>query len=303
MGTTNLIRLSLRPILLALLVGQFIIQPANCTDFSRQYFNSRIEKDAFYALLAPAKLTNQKLTLFVYLHDMDSNCSEPFVSSSSQSIASAITAKYPNSVFIACHTGAATWGNLNSLVDINSNIVETLRKFTFDKIVLLGTSMGGSTALTYAATAPHLIKQRVAGVVAIEPAGDLKALFNKTALPRLQDSLSKALGGTPKQAPVIYRNFSFLRNLPTLDRQIRIFVVSAKQDDHVPNSLQKEIVSALNNRDIPCQLVELNSGHCIPEPSVYLDGIKFILEPSKNLETKPASKTKPVTPTTRQAIW
>lgn len=244
----------------------------------RKVYRSHVDgmEDA-YGMMAPlAPAPARDLTLVVYMHGMGSNFLEPFVNPADVPIAKAIATKDPSVVFMSVnYRGKASWGNEASISDISQNIREVMSEYPIAKIILVGTSMGGCTVLSYATKAPQDIKDKLQGIVSVESAGDLALLYKQTNHPAVQGAMIEALGGTPEQKPDVYANTSFLHNISSLPRKVNVAVVSAKQDRIVPPQLQRDIVEALRKQGVSVKLIEVDEGHGAPEPSVYLSGIDF----------------------------
>jgi predicted esterase len=232
-----------------------------------------------YALIMPKTLKpNEPTTLMVYLHGMGSNIFEPFMFPNDITVTDALKKAYPGFVFLSCSYGReASWGIDSAMRDITSNIEEMSHNYNIQNIILIGSSMGGCTVLTYAATAPEEVKKKLVGVLSVESSGDLRELYYHTGYAEVQPTLEKAFRGTPKERPEIYRRKSFLRNIPLLDPKLRIFLVSARQDTTVPPHMQKELYNALLNRDYQVKLKEIEGAHGVPPATNYVEGVAYIL--------------------------
>lgn len=228
----------------------------------------------------PGALDN---TLIVYLHGMGSNYLEPFVYPAEQSIADGITAAYKKVCFLSCnYRKDASWGNDEAVSDITQNIREVMQQYPFKQIVLMGTSMGGCTALNYAACAPADIKEKIKGIVSVEGAGDLNKLYKISKHPSIKPAMIVAFKGTPEQIPNVYHQKSFLNNLDRLPSGIKVAVISAKYDKIVPPELQRDIVTGLEAKHFPVKLVELEGGHGAPPAAIYLDGFNWVTDSGLN---------------------
>ncbi|MFB3902505.1 MAG: alpha/beta hydrolase family protein [Acidobacteriota bacterium] len=95
------------------------------------------------------------------------------------------------------------------------------------RIHLMGTSMGGGSALAYAIHRPGLARS-VCAVIAMT---DLARWYAETETYRAD--LVKALGGSPEEAPEAYAPFSALCNLEETFRQMPLFLTGAEKDDRV----------------------------------------------------------------------
>jgi predicted esterase len=279
------------------------LQVLATTQFERRTFISHVDgSEDTYCVIAPKHLkANESTTLIVYLHGMGSNIFEPFMFPNDLSVTDALSKAYPRFTFISCSYGReASWGIDAALRDITSNIEEVSHNYDVQNIILVGSSMGGCTVLNYAATAPEEVKKKLIGVLAVESAGDLRELYYNTGYAEVQPTMEKAFKGTPKERPEFYRRKSFLRNIPLLDRKLRIFLVSARQDTTVPPHMQKEIYNALRVRDFQVKLKEIDGAHGVPPANNYVEGIAYILnepvptEQPKNGVIKPAAATRAV---------
>jgi dienelactone hydrolase len=248
--------------------------------FIKQSFVSQADgQEDQYALMQPRVGGAQADTLVVYLHGMGSNMLEPFVTpAGEQVIAQAISNKYPNAVLLSCsYRREASWGSDLAMADISQNIRDILQQFSIKRIVLMGTSMGGCTVLTYATSAPADIKDKISGIVSVEGAGSLNELFTATNNAHVRFALVLAMGGTYKQVPAAYEHKSFLPNIGSLPANVRVAVVSANHDRVVPPHLQQQIVTALEQRNIPTKLISIDASHGAPPARIYLQGLDFAL--------------------------
>lgn len=232
-----------------------------------------------YAFQQPSYVPNSlDYTLVVYLHGMGSNYMEPFVTPSEQTVATAVTRDFRNVGLLSCnYRQEASWGSDAATEDIIQNIRQVMQEFPFKTIVVMGTSMGGCVALNFAATAPDDIKKKIIGVVSMESAGDLSALFKQTAHREIQPAMMIAFGGAPQQVPDVYSRKSFLNNIALLPASTRFYVLSAKSDRIVPPNLQKQVVDELKKRSFPVEFEEIDGQHQAPPAKYYAKGLTFVL--------------------------
>ncbi len=217
-------------------------------------------------------------TLVVYFHGMGSNFMEPFVVPYDRSVADAITAGNARLALLSVnYRGEASWGSDAAYADVSQNIRQVMEEFPVDRIVLIGTSMGGCAALTYAAVAPPAIRGKISGVVSVEAAGDLTDLYRESSHPAVRQAMRLAFAATPDTNPHIYRQKSLSGNLDSFPRQARVAVVSATKDTIVPPELQEQIISMLASRGIACKLIKVDEPHGAPPASCYRNGLKFVL--------------------------
>jgi dienelactone hydrolase len=235
------------------------------------------QEDAFALMPPTAPRPLSDLTLVVYLHGMGSSYIEPFVWPEHISIGQYISEHDPKICLASLsYRGKASWGSDAAMADITQNIRQVCHEFPIKKIVLMGTSMGGCTVLTYAEKAPPDIKEKLVGIVSVESAGDLVSLYNESEHPQVKSAMIEAFGGTPEQKPDVYKSKSFLSDLSLLPSSVDVAVVSARQDNIVPPDLQKKIVSELEARQIRTKLIEIDGGHGCPPAEIYLQGLDFV---------------------------
>jgi pimeloyl-ACP methyl ester carboxylesterase len=87
------------------------------------------------------------------------------------------------------------WVNGKDFDDITCGIEALLAQTSAKQIILAGSSMGGSAALTYAAKAPDEIRAKIIGIVAIYPVGNFAALYEQSSAPEVKLSMDLAFGG------------------------------------------------------------------------------------------------------------
>jgi dienelactone hydrolase len=231
----------------------------------------------WYALWLPSRPSMDN-TLVVYLHGMGNNPLEPFEYPSGQTAAQAITSKFPDVCLLSCnYREKASWGSDEAMSDITQNIRAIMQQMPVKRIVLMGTSMGGCTVLTYAAVAPSDIQKKLVGIVSAEGSGSLKELYRVTENGQVSMALTAAMGGDPKIAGAEYDRRSFIPNADKLPHSVHVAVVSAQHDHIVPPALQQEIVDELNKRSVAVKLISVEAGHGMAPTPAYIEGLEFAL--------------------------
>ncbi len=258
--------------------------PANeigSQQISRRTFESLVDgTEDYMAVLAPSVSGRLDNTLVVYLHGMGSNYLEPFQPRQDKAIAEALSQRFANLCVLSCsYRKESSWGSDIAMADITQNIRELMQQYPIDKIVIMGTSMGGCTALTYAATAPEDIKKKLFGIVSVEGAGDLARLYATTQYKRVRTAIADAMGGIPTSASAQYQKKSFIPNIGGLPKDTRVAIVSAAQDIVVPVELQTEIIAALESHNFKVKRIDVNIGHGAPPSAVYVQALEFALTP------------------------
>jgi len=217
--------------------------------------------------------------LIVYLHGLFASCEQAFEIPNKYPFAFAATDAFPNAAFLSCDYGSpGSWCSNADYNDITSSIEEISKSFPFSRIVITGTSMGGCTALSYAATAPEDIRNKIIGVLAIYAAGDLTHLYEETKSVEVRQSLETAFHGTPKISQDQYLKTSCIANLPTFPHQTKVYLISALKDKIIPAKLQNELFEQLKATTIPVRIETLPCYHVsIPPSESFVRGLKFVL--------------------------
>jgi len=250
-------------------------------EYLNQAFTSEIDgKQDAYAYSLPATLPSKGGILLVYLHGLNNDYTEPFKNPARDSIAAAIRKEFPDLAIVSCNYGRKpSWGSRAARLDITHNIQDFIAAHPVDKIVLVGSAMGGCTAVNYAACAPSYLREKIVGIVAFSPVAALADLHSKTAAPWLKESLEKAFGGKPEDKVLDYNNNSFEANMPLFPSKARVCIVSPLQDTVFPIKLQKELVRNLRNRDVDIKVIEVAGDYQNPSEKSVIEGLKFILLP------------------------
>lgn len=109
-----------------------------------------------------------------------------------------VATKY-DMIYICPDFRGASWMGVKAESDVLQIIRDIHRQYKTDKIFIIGASMGGASALTFAALHPEL----VAGVVAENATGNL---LDRDSSP--DDSVARSFGGTSSQIPAEYKKRS-----------------------------------------------------------------------------------------------
>jgi pimeloyl-ACP methyl ester carboxylesterase len=222
-------------------------------------------------------------TLVVYLHGLGQSYLEPFTCPVKYPFAMVVKERFPNLIFSSCEFGTAhVWCHDKDFSDITHSIDHLVRIFSPEKIIMAGSSMGGSAALTYAAIAPIEIRKKICGVLSIYPAGDFAKLHDITLEPVVKLALEKGFKGTPQTTRTRYLDSSVLSHLDTFPREAKVYVVSALKDTVSPTELQNELITALGADAISVQSETFNGTHMQTPPSeCFARGLNFILSTNR----------------------
>jgi dienelactone hydrolase len=237
---------------------------------SKRVFISHLDGVPDLIAIAPSVVFTgaKQFTLIVYLHGMGGSFYEPFIFPKDKPLGPALLERDNSLIMLSCsYRNKASWGSDAALADITQNIRELCQQFPIQKIVMMGTSMGGCTAMNYAATAPSDIQEKISGVVSVESSGDLSGLYRESKV--LQSALAEAFGGTPEQVPSVYRGKSSINNVSRLPKRVRVCIVSATRDDIIPPHFQKELMRVLQDNGIATSLIEVNTRHQVEDAAIY----------------------------------
>ncbi len=245
---------------------------------SRQVFMSQLDnhEDCFATAPTAVYAPDGNVGLIVYLHGMGGDYLEPFVFPKNKPFGPVMVSHFPATIILSPnYRGLASFGNAPALADISQNIRQILQQYPIKKIVIAGTSMGGCTALNYAATAPSDIQDKIIGVVSVEASGDLAALYNETKSESVHGAIARALGGQPSQVPHQYRQFSFLTNIHRLPPRIKVALVSGTKDEVIPTHFQDDLLNAISHNNNPTKMLKFDGPHGFPDDSMLLEALDF----------------------------
>ena len=142
--------------------------------------------------------------------------------------------------FVLCpHLGTDSWMNARARRVLNELLQKVLRSYPIDRarVHVMGMSMGGGGALTYA---KHNAS-RVRSVCDIFGVTDFTQFYNSG---RYHKSLSQAFGGTPDTAADVYREQSAMAHLDALAK-VPVFVLHGDGDRVVPVVHSRQFVKAM----------------------------------------------------------
>ncbi len=137
------------------------------------------------------------------------------------------------------------------------------------KTLLIGGSMGGTSALIFAARNPGLVD----GLLAFCPATDMAAMH-----PRFPGHFSESYGGTPDQVPEVYRERSVRYHVASLT-QYRLAIIHGSADDIMPVENVRQLVAGLRTANSPVRYQEIEGGnHDAPLIADYLPHLDWLTE-------------------------
>ncbi len=153
-----------------------------------------------YLLMLPRDFAKaEPHDLLIALHGHGSNRWQIAQSGRGASCAAREVARERNMICVAPDYRAKTsWMGPKAEADLLQILAELRQRFSIGKVVICGGSMGGSSALTFAALHPDLID----GVAA------MNATANHLEFENFQDAIATSFGGTKAQIPGEYKRRS-----------------------------------------------------------------------------------------------
>lgn len=169
------------------------------------------------------------------------------------------------------------YGSQSSTRDVNKAVHEVLQKYNAHRIVLMGLGSGGTVALNYACVAPDDIKEKIEGVFATEPSGDVLELYNQAADGNVKQALSQGLG-KPEKNPQAYKDASFLYNAAKLGPKVKVCIMATTIDGFSKMTAQKNICKQVKRTGNKL-LVVTGPPAGLPEKKVLKRAMAFVLHP------------------------
>lgn len=137
------------------------------------------------------------------------------------------------------HLGKDNWMNARARRVLNALLDQVLKSRPIDRerVFVMGMSMGGGGALTFAVH--H--GERVRAVCDIFGVTDFTQFYNSG---RYHGSLSQAFGGTPESVPEVYQAQSAITRIDAFAK-IPVFVLHGDKDRAVPTDHSRQFVKAM----------------------------------------------------------
>lgn len=161
-----------------------------------------------------------------------------------------IAAKYQMIAVTPDYRATTSWMGPNAEVDLVQIITDIKSKYAIEKVFVVGASMGGTSALTFAVLHPDLVD----GVVA------MNAHCNHLEFENFQDAIADSFGGTKEAIPQDYKKRSAEYWPERLMMPVAITV--GGKDTSVPPESVRRLVSILKKTNQRVLLVDRpDQGH------------------------------------------
>ena len=230
-------------------------------------------------LLLPPPLPEQAEILVVALHGHGSHqeqCMTPGIYSDAFGALMRL-AQARNLLYVTPEYRGNSWMNTAAEADMQQ-IIRTLRREypTIAQVIMVGGSMGGTSALIYAVR--HA--DGVDAVIALCPATDITDLYwylhNQDGVKgEIAETLAEQYGGTPKECPAEYEARSSRRHTTRITMQL--IIVHGAADELIPVEHSRALVCALGAARREPRYMEIpNGNHDAPVASY---GLRDLIEP------------------------
>ncbi len=223
-----------------------------------------------YILLVPEGETKDHRDLMIALHGHGSDRWQFAKGDFGEALGSRAVAKKYGMIFVSPDYRAKTsWMGPKAEADLVQIIKELKQKYAIRRIFLCGGSMGGSSALTFAALHPDLIS----GVAS------MNGTANHLEYQKFQDAISESFGGTKAAIPDEYkkRSAEYWPERFTMP----VGLATGGQDTLVPPDSVLRLAAILKQLDRPVLLIHREAGG---HSTTYDDSVtilEYVIENAK----------------------
>jgi dipeptidyl aminopeptidase/acylaminoacyl peptidase len=173
-----------------------------------------------------------------------------------------------NGVYVCPDYRGPSWMGPAAEADVVDILAALRKRYPDSRVLLTGGSMGGTSALIFAARHPELLN----GVYALCPATDMTEMY-----PTFSDQLLKSYGGSPDEVPEVYRERSSRYYAESLS-QLPVAIIHGADDELIPVSHSRSIVEALRAKNANLQYVEVEGyGHQALYPADVPLAMNFLI--------------------------
>jgi dipeptidyl aminopeptidase/acylaminoacyl peptidase len=220
-----------------------------------------------YVVILPAGFDRSKRhTALVALHGHGSDRWQFVKQSRGECKAARDAAAKHGLVFVSPDYRASTsWMGPAAEADMVQIIDELRDKLSVDRVVISGGSMGGTSALAFAALHPN----RVVGVVSLNGTANLVEYTN------FGDAITKSYGGTKQQRPEVYQSRSAELHAEKLTMPIAI--TTGGRDKSVPPESCLRLVDKLRQLKRPVHLIHRPEGGHATDYNDSLAAFEYVI--------------------------
>lgn len=210
----------------------------------------------FYYEYVPSTFDPEKTTtLLIALHGHGSGCDQIFNGKHEEFQATNDVAAKRNAVVVSPNYGSnVSWMGPEAEKDLTLVIEHQKAKRRYDRVIVSGASMGGSSTFTFAVRRPDLVD----GAVAIN------GTANHLEYEKFQDAISESFGGSKREALLEYKNRS-AEYFPEKLIGIPISITLGSLDEVVPPDSGRRLAQILQKTGGTVLLIERSDiGHMTP---------------------------------------
>lgn len=241
------------------------------------HFSARCDgtKQAYVLLLPENFRPDQTHNLLIALHGHGSDRWQYIKEARAECRAARDVGAAQGMIFVSPDYRAKTsWMGPKAEADVVQIIEELKGKYRVGKVFLCGASMGGSSALTFAARHPELID----GVIA------MNGMANHVEYDKFQDAIAASFGGTKKQVPEEYRQRSaeFFPERFTMP----VAITTGGKDTLVPPQSCLRLAAAIKKANPKVLLIHRPDGGHSTNYADSKKALEFVILPALGPEKK-----------------
>jgi pimeloyl-ACP methyl ester carboxylesterase len=232
-------------------------------------FTARVDGSAQrYVLMLPVGLAaGQPVDLMVALHGHGSDRWQFVTNARDECRAMRDAAARGGMIFVSPDYRARTsWMGPKAEADVVQIIDDLRRKYPIRSVLIVGGSMGGSSALTFAALHPELVN----GVVS------LNGTANHVEYQRFQDAIAQSFGGTKAEVPQEYQRRSAELTAGRLTMPMAATV--GGRDQLVPPDSVRRLFARLQQQGRPVRLIDRPQGGHSTDYADTTAAVQFVVE-------------------------
>ncbi len=253
-----------KSLLLCFVILGITIQPAAAAELLDIAFTSTVDgTEQRYVLIAPdSHPTSSPQDLLIALHGHGADRWQFAKATRDECRAARDMANRYGMIYVSPDYRARTsWMGPLAESDVVQIIQDLKKKYKINRVFLCGASMGGSSALTFAARHPELVK----GVAAMNPT------VNHLEYQNFQAEIAASFGGTKQEIPEEYKRRSAEYWPERLTMPIGI--TTGGQDHIVPAESALRLVKVLQQLNRPVSLIHREEGK---HSTTYEDATKIL---------------------------
>lgn len=220
-----------------------------------------------YVLMLPKTFNeSRKVDLMIALHGHGSDRWQ-FARDPRDECSTARALAAENGMLYVCpdYRGKTSWMSPKATEDLLQILDNLKKQYNLGRVLILGGSMGGSSALAFAAMHPD----RVNGVVS------MNGTANMLEYAGFSDAIERSYGASKQDKPEVYRERSAELFADRL--KFPIAATTGGRDELVPPDSTLRLLKQLEQRHSPCLLIHRPEGGHSTNPTDARTAIEFVL--------------------------